>query len=96
MNLILIPIVLIVFLIVIFIPKESLSEEYTSKLIESVNRKEAILKNIDALYKEWDILIKKRSQAIKDMDFEKHKVINEDIDFINLKIENLIKEAKNK
>jgi hypothetical protein len=96
MNPICIPIVLIIFLILIFIPSPFPSDEKLAELIESVNKKEAVLKTIDNLYKEWDVLIEKRSQALKEMDLEKHRIINNQIDSISQKIEMLINANKSK
>lgn len=96
MNPICIPIVLIIFLILIFIPSPFPSDEKLAELIESVNKKEAVLKTIDILFKERDVLIEKRSQALKQMDLDQYRAINKHIDLVKRKINRLIDANKSK
>jgi predicted PurR-regulated permease PerM len=87
-------IVLILFLIVVFIPRPS--EEQLVELIQSVNRKEAVLKSIEVLNKQWDDLIEKRSQALKDMELDQYRMIDKHIDSVKAKIDRLININKSK
>jgi len=86
---------LIIFFIGIFLVKETPeSDQKLENLIAEVERKEALLKRIDYLNKQWDELIMKRSLALKESTLENYKKIDSEIEVVKFTIETLLDNEK--
>jgi hypothetical protein len=81
-------IVLSVFILIIFILLGP-SHEYRKDLIASIEEKESILRKNESLNKQWDILIEKRSLALKELNLEKYKKIDSEIEIVTSQIKAL-------